>query len=180
MNTKRDASNASLYCLEPSGKLRKVFSNVMVSNGLGWSPDNKTMYYIDSPTRKVVAFDYNLGSGEISNKLVVVDFAGNELGNPDGMAVDAEGMLWIAHWGGAAVSRWNPSTKKRLEIIQLPAEHTSSCCFGGRNLDELYVTSAREGLDERELKHHPESGGIFRIKTGVRGMPANQFADARA
>ena len=166
----------SLYVLEKGQKLKTVLTEVTVSNGLGWSPDNKTMYYIDSPTRKVSAFDYSLKTGEIGNRRTAVDFAETkQQGNPDGMAVDAEGMIWVAHWGGGRVTRWNPSTGKLLDTIIVPADQSSSCCFGGDNLDELYITSARKGIDIRGLAAKPLTGSLFVVKVGVRGLPTNAF-----
>ncbi|MDA4123582.1 MAG: SMP-30/gluconolactonase/LRE family protein [Thaumarchaeota archaeon] len=166
----------AFYVLEKGRKLKKVLSDITVSNGMGWSPDNKTMYYIDSPTRKVSAFDYALSTGEIKNRRTVVDFAQTQQqGNPDGMAVDAEGMIWVAHWGGGRVTRWNPSNGKLLDTIIIPADQSSSCCFGGDNLDELYITSARKGIDPKLLAAKPLTGALFVVKTGVRGLPTNAF-----
>jgi sugar lactone lactonase YvrE len=92
------------------------------------------------------------------------------------MAVDAEGMKWVAHWGGYRVTRWNPATGRPLDAIILPvAQVTSCCCFGGRNLDELYITTARTGLDQETLLRQPLSGGVFKVRTGLRGLPTNVF-----
>jgi sugar lactone lactonase YvrE len=165
-----------LYLLEKNRKLRKVLSGVSISNGLGWSPDNKIMYYIDTPTRKVSAFDYHLDSGEIENRRTVVDFlVQQQLGSPDGMAVDAEGMIWVAHWGGSRVTRWDPQSGKLLEMIQIPALQVSSCCFGGKNLDDLYITTARNGLDQKILDSQPLTGALFKVRPGVQGLPTNAF-----
>lgn len=166
----------SLYLLTKDRKLKKVFSQVTVSNGMGWSPDNTEMYYIDSPTRKVVAFDFSLQTGDISNRQTAVDFdKTNQPGVPDGMTVDAEGMIWVAHWGGARVTRWDPSAGRLLDTLEIPADHVTSCCFGGKNLDELYVTSAREDLDEENLKAKPMSGSLFLTHPGVRGLATNSY-----
>ena len=166
----------ALYVLERTNGLKKIVPDVTVSNGLGWSPDNKTMYYIDSPTRKVSAFDYALKTGEIGNRRTAVDFSqAQQPGNPDGMTVDEEGMIWVAHWGGARVTRWNPSKAKLLETIAVPADQTSSCCFGGSNLDELYITSARHKLDPKVLAAQPLAGNLFVAKVGVRGLPTHTF-----
>ena len=137
----------ALYVLE-NRQLRKVVTGVSVSNGLGWAPDNKTMYYIDSPTRKVSAFDYDLETGAIENRRTVVDFTVQQQpGSPDGMAVDVEGMIWVAHWGGSRLTRWDPSRGTLLDTVSFPALQVSSCCFGGKNLEDLYITTARNELD---------------------------------
>lgn len=159
----------NLYCLDVNLNVRHVLGGIYCSNGIAWSADNKTMYYIDSPTRQVVAFDFNLSSGVIENKRVVVTIPEGE-GLPDGMTIDSEGMLWVAQWDGYKVSRWNPQNGKRLEIISVPAARVTSCTFGGENLDELYITTARMGLDEKTLSKQPLAGGVFRVKTNVKGM----------
>jgi len=162
----------SLYVLNGDLKLKKVLSGITVSNGLGWSPDSKKMYYIDSPTKKVLSFDYSLQTGEISNKKIAANFIdNNQKGDPDGMAVDAEGMIWVAHWGGARITRWDPSTAKLLDSVNLPTDHVTSCCFAGKNLDELYITTAKEGLDQKTLDSQPLAGRLFVARVGVKGLP---------
>lgn len=163
----------ALYCLE-DGKVSTIFTEVTISNGLGWSPDHKTMYYIDTPTRRVDQFDYDKKTGTLSNRRTAVDFP-SDVGFPDGMTVDAEGMIWIAHWGGSQVSRWNPNTGKLLSRIEIPAEQVTCCCFGGKDLDELFITTARNGLSKEQLEKTPHAGGLFRIKPGVKGMPTYRY-----
>lgn len=166
----------SLYCLEKNGKLKKVLSRVTVSNGLGWSPDGQKMYYIDTPTREIWSFDYSRRTGEISNRKTAVDFAeSNQKGYPDGMAVDAEGMIWVAHWGGARLTKWNPSNGTLLETLHIPADQVTSCCFAGEHLDELYITTARDGLDAKVLAAKPLTGSLFVARVGVKGLPTNCF-----
>ncbi len=92
------------------------------------------------------------------------------------MTSDSEGMLWVAHWGGWQVSRWDPRTGKQIDAIHVPAEMVSSCVFGGTTLDELYITTAKRGLSEKDLKKQPDAGGIFRIKVNVKGMPTYKYA----
>lgn len=151
-----------------------LLNGIRISNGLAWSPDTRTFYYIDTPTREVKAFDYDLSTGQIANPRVAVQVP-ESLGWPDGMTSDTEGNLWIAIWGGAQVTRWKPSTGQLLAQIPVPALHTSSCAFGGRDMNELYVTSARVGMSEADLVKYPLSGGLFKIETKIVGMPTFEF-----
>lgn len=175
MSMRREPNAGSLYVLEPDHSVRCVLSNVTTSNGLGWSPDQTTMYYIDTPTMQVQAFDYDGSSGEIGRGRVVVQFP-DGVGRPDGMTVDADGMLWIAHWDGSRVTRWNPKSGKLLDTIWLPVSRVTSCTFGGSWLDELYITTAREGLDAERLAQEPHAGGLFAICPGATGLPTYEYA----
>jgi sugar lactone lactonase YvrE len=165
----------SLYSFDGKS-ITKLLSGVTISNGMTWSPDGKTFYYIDTPTREVKAFDYDLDTGAIANQRVAVTIP-ESLGWPDGMTSDTQGNLWIAMWGGAQVTKWNPNTGKLLEQIPMPVIQPSSCAFGGRNMNELFITSARKGLDEAALKQYPLSGGVFRLETNVEGMPLFEFTE---
>jgi sugar lactone lactonase YvrE len=165
---------AALYRVEKDLSFKKVVDKVGNSNGLAWDTDSKTMYYIDTPTLQVAAFDYDLQSGEISNRRACIHIPG-EMGHPDGMSIDAEGKLWVCLWGGHCVSRWDPNDGKLLQRIELPAPNVTSCVFGGRNFDELYVTTARLALDDATLAKYPLSGGLFRVKPGVKGLPMDEF-----
>lgn len=167
-------SEGSLYCLDTDYSVRKIVDNVTVSNGLAWSPDNTIMYYIDTPTRQVAAYDYDIKTGNITNKRVVVVIPETE-GKPDGMTIDKKGRLWIAHWQGSQVSCWNPVTGEKLAKIELPVEKVTSCCFGGENMNELFITTARVGLDEKDLEKQPHAGGLFMVQTEVEGSKTYQF-----
>lgn len=167
-------NQGALYCLETDLTIRTIFENVTCSNGLAWSPDNRTMYYIDSPTGKVMAYDYELTTGEMSSPRVAIEVT--EPGTvPDGMACDAEGMIWVALWGGYGIRRWNPHTGELLLKVDVPAEQSTSCAFAGPELDELYITSARVGISEDKLLSQPLAGGLFRYKTDVKGQPTYAF-----
>jgi sugar lactone lactonase YvrE len=141
---------------------------------MAWSPDYKTLYFIDTPTREVKAFDYDLETGALANPRAAVSIP-EAFGWPDGMTSDTRGNLWIAMWGGAQVTKWNPATGQLLEQIPVPAKNVSSCVFGGTDRTELYITSARKGLDEAALKQYPLTGGLFRLQTHVEGMPTFEF-----
>ena len=163
----------SLYSFDGTA-FTKLLSNVTISNGLTWSPDYKTFYYIDTFTREVKAFDYDIETGAIANPRSAICIP-ESFGWPDGMTSDVQGNLWIAMWGGAQVTKWNPNTGQLLEQIPVPAKNVSSCVFGGKNLNELYITSARKGLDEATLAQYPLTGGLFRLQTNVAGMPTFEF-----
>lgn len=171
MNEKN--ASGSLYSFDGK-KVTRLLANIRISNGLTWSPDYKTFYTIDTPSRAVKAFDYDLSSGQIANPRVAVSVP-ESLGWPDGMTSDIEGNLWIAIWGGAQVTKWNPNTSKLLEQIPIPALQTSSCIFGGNEMNELYVTSARVGMSATDLNKYPLSGGLFKISTKVQGIPTFEF-----
>ncbi|HTD93839.1 MAG TPA: SMP-30/gluconolactonase/LRE family protein [Chitinophagaceae bacterium] len=159
-----------VYAIEGNAQVTKKIENVSISNGPVWSADNKRLYHNDSATRQVKSYVYEEESGNISFERVAVEIP-KAMGLPDGMAMDEEGMLWIALWGGSCVSRWNISTGKMVDYISLPAPHVSSCAFVGDELDHLLITTARKDMTEEQLEEFPESGHIFIIRPGVRGVP---------
>jgi sugar lactone lactonase YvrE len=164
----------SLYALERDHTVRRVLEGIGVANGLAWSLDRRAMYFIDTSTRRVTAYDYRAATGALSNPRPVITFAEAD-GWPDGMTIDSQGMLWIAHWQGGQVSRWNPRTGQRLDAIAVPAPLVTSCAFGGPDLDHLYITTARSGLKPEALETYPHAGGLFRAYPGVRGVPAFEY-----
>ena len=174
MSVDKQRGKGKLYCMDVDGSVRVMLEGVTISNGLGWSPDHQTMYYIDTPTREVVAFTYDVETGDIGNKRVVVQL-GDEEGNPDGMTVDAEGMLWVAHWGGSNCTRWDPNTGKRVSTIRLPVPCVTSCVFGGRDLTTLYITTAQTPEDKQPLARHELEGRLFYLEQTVTGLPTYSF-----
>ncbi len=164
----------SLYCMDTDHSVRRMFGGTTCSNGIVWSLDQSSMYYIDTPTRQVDAFDYDVESGEIANRRVTITVP-EEMGKPDGMTIDAEGMLWIAMWEGSRVTRWDPCDGSLLQTIRIPALRVTSCAFGGENLDELYITTARTRMTATQLAEQPHAGGVFRVHPGVRGVEAFEF-----
>ncbi len=165
----------ALYRLDPDGQASQMLDGVTISNGLAWSLDGETMYYIDTPTGRIDAFSFSPRTGEIRDRRSVVSIPA-ELGLPDGLTIDAEGGLWVALWGGGAVHRYFDG---RLDqVVSLPVSQPTSCAFGGENLDELYVTSAREGLSLEQRQAQPLAGAVFGVRPGVRGLPAAVFAGA--
>ena len=164
-----------LYRLDADGSMHVMLCGVGTSNGIAWSLDRRTLYYIDTPLQRVDAFDYDDATGAIANRRTVITIP-PDLGRPDGSTLDAEGMLWVAMWEGWGVTRWNPRTGVLLQSIRLPVARVTSCAFGGPGLDTLYLTSAREGLTPEQLVAQPLAGGLFRLKPGVGGLPAPAYA----
>jgi sugar lactone lactonase YvrE len=161
----------ALYQLDLDGSLRTVLSGVTISNGLGWSPDRSIMYYIDSGTRSIDVFDYNQVAGSIHNRRTLIQIP-REAGLPDGMAVDDEGCLWVALWGGSAVRRYDP-LGRHIGTVRVSASHTSSCCFGAGTT--LFITTSRLELPPERLSAEPDAGRLFRVDVGVGGPSATPY-----
>ncbi len=173
MDHNEQEASGALYSLSTEGRLKRLLKDVRISNGLGWSPDGKTMYFIDTPTRDVKAFDYDLETGQIANPRVLIHFE-DTFGWPDGMTTDMHGNLWIAMWGGARVTQWN-AKGILMEQFGVAALNPTSCVFGGPDMNELFITSARVGMDAAALKKYPQAGGVFRMETNVTGTPTFEF-----
>jgi sugar lactone lactonase YvrE len=164
----------TLYRLDADYRVEAVLDGLTISNGMGWSLDGRTMYFIDSPTQRVDAFDFDPERGAVANRRPLVEVP-PEAGLPDGMTVDTEGFLWVALWGGWAVRRYAPDgTLDR--VVRLPVSQVTSCAFGGPGLDQLYVTSAARDLTGDALRREPHAGALFRCRPGVRGLPGVAFA----
>jgi sugar lactone lactonase YvrE len=162
----------AFYRLDPDGDLYTMLTGVSVSNGLGWSPDGRTMYYVDTQTGGVDRFDHDPATGEITNRRRLVDV---DRGWPDGLTVDAEGNLWVALWDGWALRRYTPDGRL-TETVELPAQRVTSCAFGGADLSTLYVTTATAGLSEDDLARQPQAGSLFALDPGVAGLAAGEWA----
>ena len=156
------------WCLDLDGTVRTALTGITTSNGLAWNADDTVLYYIDTPTFRVMAFDFDLEHGTLGAGRVCVSVP-KAYGYPDGMTVDREGMLWVAHWMGGAVRRYDPRTGACIGVLPVPASKVTSCCFGGPNLDILYITTARE---ETIAADEPLAGGIFQARVGVSGYEA--------
>lgn len=155
----------ALYRLDPDHTVTRVIADVTISNGLGWSPDERLMYYTDSPTRRVEVFDYDPAAGAISGRR---PFAALPPGDalPDGLTVDADGGVWVALWGGSAVHRYDAGGGLD-RVLEIPSLNVTSCAFGGAGLDVLYVTAAAGPGD-------PE-GALYRVPAGIAGLPAHPY-----
>ncbi len=175
MSTDGQQKKGSLYCLYPDFSLRTAVTGITISNGLAWSADHKLLYYIDTPTQEVAAFDFDADTGQVSGRRTLLRIPADK-GKPDGMTIDTEGMLWVALYGGGAVTRWNPRDGKLLATIEVPARLVTSCAFAGLRMDELYITTARQGLNPQELAAHPHAGSLFRVQPAARGTHEPLFA----
>jgi len=168
----RQAAGA-LYRLDPDGRIHRMLGDVTISNGLDWSDAGDTMYFIDSPTRAIDVFDFDLTGGNISNRRTFVRIPRGE-GVPDGMTLDAEGYIWVALWGGGAVHRYAPDGRCDA-VVRVPTRYPSSCAFGGPDLGDLYITTAHVKLTPQERAEQPHAGGVFLVRPGAKGRPANRF-----
>ncbi|MDO9546135.1 MAG: SMP-30/gluconolactonase/LRE family protein [Pelolinea sp.] len=167
-------ATSSLYRMEADLSVETMLSNVTISNGIGWSPDNSIMYYVDSLRYLISAFDYDLAAGTISNQRPFVQLTA-EVGVPDGLTVDSKGYVWVAIYDGWKVMRYDQSGKTAAEI-KMPVSRPSSCAFGGKELDELYITSISEGLSEEDKTKEPMAGDLFMVKTNVKGIAEPEFS----
>jgi sugar lactone lactonase YvrE len=165
---------SSLYCIGEGFSFEEKITGVSISNGIAWSLDGRLMYYIDTPTGKVVQYDFNGKRGAISNKKTIITIPEEE-GYPDGMTIDSDGMLWIALWDGFAVAQYNPHTGEVLQKIDVPVPKVTSCAFGGENLDTLFITTASVEMTDEELAQYPLSGSIFTAKVNAKGAEAFHF-----
>jgi sugar lactone lactonase YvrE len=174
MNENRDAPTGGLYRLDPNSALVPVVSEITISNGLAWSPDSRTMYHADTPTRTINAWDFDPLTGAIANRRVFKQFSA-ETDRPDGAAVDCDGFYWSALYRGGKVVRLSP----RGDIVAefpLQAMCPTMCAFGGPDLRTLYVTTARQLRNAEELSRLPQSGGIFAMRVDVPGIPEPKFS----
>lgn len=160
---------AALYCLHQDRSIEKKFSPVTNSNGIVWSRDGRTMFYIDTPSKKIRAFDFDVSTSAISNERVIWDTS-DDVTSPDGMTIDSEDRLWVAFCHGGKVICYDPSTRSVQQQIDFPCIETTACAFGGPDLRDLYVTTGlKPGL------HEPHAGRLFVCRPGAQGVPASAF-----
>jgi sugar lactone lactonase YvrE len=168
-----EKAQARLYRYDPDGSLHTMETGLTISNGLGWSPDQKTFYLTDSPQQIIYAYDFDLNTGNISNRRIVVDLT-HESFSPDGLTIDSEGCIWSAMWNGGCVIRFSP-TGEEISRVQMPVPLVTSCNFGGEDLQTLYITTAAVGLQQEEIDKVYDSGDLFAITTKVKGLPTYDF-----
>jgi len=165
----------ALYSLDENLSVKKQVELVGVSNGIVWSADAKSMYYIDTASMAVDVFDYDNEVGAISNRRSVFKVP-SEMGVPDGMAIDNQDKLWVAFWGGWQVARICPLERKVIATIKLPAAYVTACAFGGESLDQMFITTASIGLSEEDSAKQPMAGDLFLAQPGVHGVKPHYFA----
>jgi sugar lactone lactonase YvrE len=168
-----EKEQASLYRYDFDGSLQVMETGLTVSNGLGWSPDQKTFYLTDSPKQKIYAYDFDAVTGNISNRRIFVDLTGESF-YPDGLTIDSQGYIWSAMWNGWCVIRFSTEGQEVFRL-QLPVPLVTSCTFGGEDLQILYITTASIGLSQREIEKSFNSGDLFAFNTDVMGLPTYEF-----
>jgi sugar lactone lactonase YvrE len=175
MDDTEQAPTGHLYRLNPDRSLARFEAGFVVTNGIRWSADGTHMYFVDSAGRTIWVYDFDLVKGEPGARRVFARLKEDE-GYPDGLCVDDDDHVWSAHWAGGRITRYRPDgTKER--VIEIPAPNVTSCCFGGANLDTLYVTTARIGVGDDALARMPQTGGVFAVTgLGVKGRASARFA----
>jgi sugar lactone lactonase YvrE len=166
----------SFYRMDSERRIDTLFSHVTVSNGVAWSPDARTMYYVDSGPGTIDAFSVD-ATGALGERARFLRFEASHEGTPDGLCVDVEGCLWVAFWDGGEVRRFSPKGEQ-LARVTLPVSRPTSCALGGASGMRLFITTAREGLNEEQLAQQPDAGRLFVVDVAVRGLPTNGFGRA--
>lgn len=161
-----------LYCLDPAGNLTQMEKGITISNGLGFSPDDHTLYYTDGLKYKIYQYDFDISHGTISNRRTFVQLE-KSLIEPDGLTIDSEGYVWQAHWNSGKIFRYAPDGREN-KVVEMPVQRPTSCIFGGLNLDRLYVTSCSQGIGETKILPSP-AGAVFGINVGVQGLVEPSF-----
>jgi len=164
----------SLYSVEADGSVRRLLDSLSIANGMAWTADGGTLYYIDSPLRRVDAFDYDLATGAIAGRRPYLTFD-DHVAKPDGMTIDAEGGLWIAFWDAGEIRRYGPDRGLDV-VVRVPATQVTSAVFGGPDLRDLYITSAMTELPAEALAGQPHAGGLFHVRAPVSGLLPHRFA----
>ncbi len=177
MDEQRVPGMSALYCVRSEGDALAIdvkVSGVSLSNGIGWSPDDTTMYYVDTPTGGLDQFSFDATTGSIHDRRRLVDIALTD-GVPDGLAVDADGCIWLALWQGRSIRRYTPDGALD-QVVDLPVSQVTSCAFGGSDRRTLFITSASTGLSPSQLVREPLAGAVFALDTDVAGVPVARFA----
>ena len=170
-----DAPVGSLYRFDAGRKVQRMDEGIACSNGMGWSPDSKVMYFTESFRHRIFAYDFDAASGEIANRRVFITLDPHESAFPDGMTVDAEGFVWCAQPMFGRIARYDPAGKLE-RIVELPVSRGTGVVFGGPNLDILYVTTMRTTLTDAQLAQEPLAGSLLAFQPGVKGIAETPFA----
>ncbi len=166
-----EKAESGLFRIGPDRCIHRCLDRVMQANGMGWNKEGNLFYFVDTLRYTVSEYRYDLSTGELSEGRVCIS-TDRDAGLPDGMCVDDEGMIWLAFWGGWGIVRYDPSTGNALERIELPCPNVTSCCFGGDELNELYITTASILTDTNK---YPLAGSVFKALPGVNGRPSFRF-----
>ena len=164
---------SSLYRLDSDGSLHTMEGGLTIANGMGWSPDGKTMYLTDTRRHLIYAYDFDGATGSISNRRNFVQVPVDD-GFPDGLTVDSKGFVWSARWAGSCIVRYDPDGKLERKV-ELPASHVTCCAFGGPDLTDLYITTAWNEMSDEEHAREPLAGDLFRLRTGIKGVAQPKF-----
>lgn len=167
------SASGGLWSIAPDLERREVANGLNITNGVVWSPDSRVLYVADSMIQRIFAFDYDLDTGSLANRRVFS--AIEDLGYPDGAAVDSAGYVWSARWDGHCVARFAPDGALDY-VVPIPASNVTSCAFGGHDLATLYVTTARLDVAPEVLRRYQQQGGVFAFRPGVAGTPRPRFA----
>jgi len=163
----------ALYRLDPDLAWQRVLDGITVPNSLAFAPDDRTLYFADTPSRRIVAYEFDLDRGTLGSSRIFATVP-EDAGYPDGSTVDAQGFLWNAHWDGGRLTRYAPDGRVD-RVVPLPVARPTCCAFGGPALDVLYVTTASIRLGEADLARQPWAGGLLALDVGVRGLPEPRF-----
>jgi len=174
MDVEQTAKSGSLYRMDADMSVHKMDDGYIITNGPAFNKDGSIMYHTETLGGVVYAFDLS-SDGSISNKRVFTEFNEAEVGLPDGMTVDSDDHLWVAHFGGSRITRYSP-TGEIVDVIKMPVPNITSCTFVGDALDTMVITTARVGIDEDDLPNYPQAGSLFICKPGVTGLPTPLFA----
>ncbi|HEY9639729.1 MAG TPA: SMP-30/gluconolactonase/LRE family protein [Coleofasciculaceae cyanobacterium] len=168
------SGQAALYRYDPEGSLHVMETGLTIANGLGWSPDDSTFYLTDSAPHHIYAYDFEVETGAIRNRRILVDLSAEAV-EPDGLAIDQQGNLWSALWNGWCIACFSPAGQEILRV-QLPVQRPTSLTFGGAHLTDLYVTSASVGLSQKEIQQGVYAGDLFRLTTPASGSSTQPFS----
>jgi len=168
MSMQDEKEKSFLYKVEKDSLASSMLDGITISNGIAWSSNGSKMYYIDTPTRIIMEYDYDREKGTITNARPAV-VVPDSLGSPDGMTIDNENKLWVAMWGGSAVCRFDPESGALLERLMVPAKNVTSCAFGDSDRSTLYITTASNYDDLEAQKKYPLAGALFQVKTHFSG-----------
>ena len=177
MDMDEKAPNGKLYQVKHGHAARVLIPSVTISNGMAWDERRGCMYYIDTPTMCVFRAEYDLKTGQTGSFTPFITIP-NGIGYPDGMTIDNAGNLYIAMWAGSAVTVWDGETGTYLYSIGVPVLNVTCPVFGGDQMDELFITTARVGMSDEQLKKYPLSGGVFRVKLAAKGLAGYRFTEA--